>query len=210
MVIIIDNYDSFVYNLAQYLGELGWEPVVYRNDKVTLAKIENMAPSHIIISPGPCTPLEAGISNGYQPLCYLTVRYNGKEVLILHPPHQDVIDKISTLYKGMVPSIFTLSLSIRTFSVSATNTNQVLSVRGASIKVAFIKAAIDKQASVTKALGHCLRRIDSQAEGLQSAVHVLEHLHLITQASGRLVVTRKTARTLEHETWKVVRHWSPY
>lgn len=63
MVIVIDNYDSFVYNLAQYLGELGWEAVVYRNDQVTLAEIESLSPSHIIISPGPCTPLEAGISN---------------------------------------------------------------------------------------------------------------------------------------------------
>jgi len=63
MVVIIDNYDSFVYNLAQYLGELGWEPVVYRNDRVTLTEIESLNPSHIIISPGPCTPLEAGISN---------------------------------------------------------------------------------------------------------------------------------------------------
>ena len=63
MVIVIDNYDSFVYNLAQYLGELGWEPEVYRNDQITLAEIESLSPSHIIISPGPCTPLEAGISN---------------------------------------------------------------------------------------------------------------------------------------------------
>ncbi len=63
MVIVIDNYDSFVYNLAQYLGELGWEPLVYRNDRVTLAEIENARPSHIVISPGPRTPLEAGISN---------------------------------------------------------------------------------------------------------------------------------------------------
>ena len=63
MVIVIDNYDSFVYNLAQYLGELGWEPVVYRNDQITLEQIERANPSHIIISPGPCTPLEAGISN---------------------------------------------------------------------------------------------------------------------------------------------------
>ena len=63
MVIVIDNYESFVYNLAQYLGELGWEPVVYRNDQVTLAEIESLSPSHIIISPGPRTPLEAGISN---------------------------------------------------------------------------------------------------------------------------------------------------
>jgi anthranilate synthase/aminodeoxychorismate synthase-like glutamine amidotransferase len=63
MVLIIDNYDSFVYNLAQYLGELGWQPAVYRNDRITLAQIEELSPSHIIISPGPCTPLEAGMSN---------------------------------------------------------------------------------------------------------------------------------------------------
>ncbi|MAH39458.1 MAG: anthranilate/aminodeoxychorismate synthase component II [Dehalococcoidales bacterium] len=63
MVIVIDNYDSFVYNLAQCLGELGWESLVHRNDQITLGEIENLDPSHIIISPGPCTPLEAGISN---------------------------------------------------------------------------------------------------------------------------------------------------
>ncbi len=76
MVIIIDNYDSFVYNLAQYLGELGWKPVVYRNDEVTLADIERARPSHIVISPGPCTPLEAGISND-------VVRYFGGKIPIL-------------------------------------------------------------------------------------------------------------------------------
>jgi para-aminobenzoate synthetase component II len=63
MIVIIDNYDSFVYNLAQYLGELGWEPVVFRNDKVTIPQIEYLNPTHIVISPGPCSPLEAGISN---------------------------------------------------------------------------------------------------------------------------------------------------
>ncbi|MFC1925593.1 anthranilate synthase component II [Chloroflexota bacterium] len=63
MILIIDNYDSFVYNLAQYVGELGWEPVVYRNDRITLEEIEELAPTHIIISPGPGTPLDAGISN---------------------------------------------------------------------------------------------------------------------------------------------------
>ncbi|MBM3156679.1 MAG: aminodeoxychorismate/anthranilate synthase component II [Chloroflexi bacterium] len=63
MILLIDNYDSFVYNLAQYIGELGREPVVYRNDAITLVEIEKLAPSHIVISPGPCTPLEAGISN---------------------------------------------------------------------------------------------------------------------------------------------------
>ena len=63
MILIIDNYDSFVYNLAQYIGELGWEPEVYRNDQVTLEEIEVSAPSHIVISPGPGTPRDAGISN---------------------------------------------------------------------------------------------------------------------------------------------------
>ena len=63
MILIIDNYDSFVYNLAQYIGELGWEPLVYRNDQISLEQIEALAPSHILISPGPGTPLDAGISN---------------------------------------------------------------------------------------------------------------------------------------------------
>ena len=63
MILLIDNYDSFVYNLVQYLGELGEDPVVYRNDAVSLGEIAEIAPSHIIISPGPCTPLEAGVSN---------------------------------------------------------------------------------------------------------------------------------------------------
>ena len=63
MILIIDNYDSFTYNLVQRLGELGAELEVFRNDKVTLKEIESRAPTHIIISPGPCTPMEAGISD---------------------------------------------------------------------------------------------------------------------------------------------------
>ena len=63
MVLLIDNYDSFTYNLVQRLGELGAEIQVYRNDKITVEEIEKLAPSHIVISPGPCTPLEAGVSN---------------------------------------------------------------------------------------------------------------------------------------------------
>jgi para-aminobenzoate synthetase component 2 len=76
MILVIDNYDSFTYNLVQYLGELGQEPSAYRNDAVTLEQIETMAPSHIIISPGPCTPLEAGISND-------VVRYLRRKIPIL-------------------------------------------------------------------------------------------------------------------------------
>ena len=63
MVLLIDNYDSFVYNLARYVSELGWQRVVVRNDAVTLKEIEALTPSHILLSPGPCTPHEAGISN---------------------------------------------------------------------------------------------------------------------------------------------------
>ena len=61
---MIDNYDSFTYNLVQYLGELGQDVSVYRNDQITLDEIRALAPAHIVISPGPCTPNEAGISVG--------------------------------------------------------------------------------------------------------------------------------------------------
>lgn len=63
MILIIDNYDSFTYNLVQYLGELGEDPSVSRNDGITIAGIKRLKPSRIIISPGPGTPDDAGISN---------------------------------------------------------------------------------------------------------------------------------------------------
>lgn len=62
MILVIDNYDSFTYNLVQYLGELGEEVKVFRNDEISIQEIEALAPDHILISPGPCTPNEAGIS----------------------------------------------------------------------------------------------------------------------------------------------------
>jgi len=62
MILLIDNYDSFVHNLARYVRELGGEPVVRRNDQITLDDVEQLAPSHIILSPGPCSPSESGIS----------------------------------------------------------------------------------------------------------------------------------------------------
>jgi len=62
MVFVLDNYDSFTYNLVQYLGELGAEVVVRRNDQVSVAEVEAMRPERILLSPGPCTPQEAGIS----------------------------------------------------------------------------------------------------------------------------------------------------
>ncbi len=62
MVFVLDNYDSFTYNLVQYLGEMGEKVEVRRNDQITPQEIEDLAPTHIVISPGPCTPQEAGIS----------------------------------------------------------------------------------------------------------------------------------------------------
>lgn len=62
MLLMIDNYDSFTYNLVQYFGELGQDVKVYRNDEITLAQIDALNPRYLVISPGPCTPLEAGIS----------------------------------------------------------------------------------------------------------------------------------------------------
>ena len=62
MLLMIDNYDSFTYNLVQYFGELGQSVTVHRNDEITVDEIEALNPKHIVISPGPCTPNEAGIS----------------------------------------------------------------------------------------------------------------------------------------------------
>jgi anthranilate synthase component II len=61
-ILVVDNYDSFTYNLVQYLGELGADPVVWRNDQFSLEDVRNLKPKGIVISPGPCTPLEAGLS----------------------------------------------------------------------------------------------------------------------------------------------------
>ena len=62
MLLVIDNYDSFTYNLVQFLGELGADPRVVRNDEADVAALEAMGPSHLVVSPGPCTPREAGVS----------------------------------------------------------------------------------------------------------------------------------------------------
>jgi anthranilate synthase/aminodeoxychorismate synthase-like glutamine amidotransferase len=64
MLLMIDNYDSFTYNLVQYFGELGEDVRVYRNDEISLDQIESLAPQHICLSPGPCTPNEAGVTLG--------------------------------------------------------------------------------------------------------------------------------------------------
>jgi para-aminobenzoate synthetase component II len=76
MLLMIDNYDSFTYNLVQYLGELGEDVRVFRNDKITVREIGEMKPDRIVISPGPCTPKEAGIS-------IETIKYFGGKIPIL-------------------------------------------------------------------------------------------------------------------------------
>ena len=72
MILMIDNYDSFTYNLVQYFGELGADLVVFRNDKILIDQIEKLNPEKIVISPGPCTPNEAGIS------CQVIKHYAGR------------------------------------------------------------------------------------------------------------------------------------
>ena len=62
MILMIDNYDSFTYNLVQYLRELGQEIIVHRNDQITVSEIRQLSPEAIVVSPGPCTPNEAGVS----------------------------------------------------------------------------------------------------------------------------------------------------
>jgi anthranilate synthase component II len=76
MLLMIDNYDSFTYNLVQYLGELGEDVRVYRNDQITVEEIAQLQPAHIVISPGPCTPNEAGVTVD-------TVRRFGGEIPLL-------------------------------------------------------------------------------------------------------------------------------
>jgi len=76
MILVIDNYDSFTYNLVQYFGELGAEILVKRNDEITLEEIEALAPEKICISPGPCTPTEAGIS------CAVIEKFAGRQPIL--------------------------------------------------------------------------------------------------------------------------------
>ena len=122
MILMIDNYDSFTYNLVQYLGQLGKETVVYRNDEIDIEEIENLAPEAIFLSPGPCTPKEAGITVdvirhfytkipimgiclGHQSIGYAF----GAEVIrsgrIMHGKTSGVVNDGQTIYRG-VPSPF--------------------------------------------------------------------------------------------------------
>jgi anthranilate synthase/aminodeoxychorismate synthase-like glutamine amidotransferase len=118
MILMIDNYDSFTYNLVQYLGQLGEETVVYRNDEIGIEEIEKLDPDTIFLSPGPCTPKEAGITVdvirhfhtkipimgiclGHQSIGYAF----GAEVIradrIMHGKTSGVINDGQTIYRGV-------------------------------------------------------------------------------------------------------------
>lgn len=123
MILVIDNYDSFTYNLVQYLGELGAEVVVHRNDEIDLDGIAKLKPDHILISPGPCTPNEAGISlaligrfKGEIPILGVCLGHQsigqafGGDVVradqLMHGKTSDILHDGRTLFEG-IPSPFT-------------------------------------------------------------------------------------------------------
>jgi|TARA_B110000046_G_C12991502_1_gene398027 anthranilate synthase component II len=118
MLLMIDNYDSFTYNLVQYFGELGQEVEVYRNDKISIAQIENLAPKYIVISPGPCNPNKAGISidvinhfKGQIPLLGVCLghqsigqAFGGKVIhahKIMHGKTSDIHHNNTDIFKGL-------------------------------------------------------------------------------------------------------------
>ncbi len=118
MIFLLDNYDSFTYNLAQYIGELGHEVVVRRNDQTTLDEIEAMHPAALVISPGPCTPNEAGLSmpvirhfQGKTPILGVCLGhqsigqvFGGKIVrapVLMHGKTSDIQHDGRTIFKGL-------------------------------------------------------------------------------------------------------------
>lgn len=114
MVIVIDNYDSFTYNLVQYLGELGAQVQVFRNDAVTLEEIEKLGPSHIVISPGPGTPEEGGVSSAV--ICHF---YRRVPILGVCLGHQcighvfgGVVERASRLMHGKTSAIYHIGRGI--------------------------------------------------------------------------------------------------
>lgn len=125
MILMIDNYDSFTYNLVQYLGEMGQELVVKRNDAVTLEEIEALGPKYIVLSPGPCTPNEAGITidvihrfKGKIPMLGVCLGHQaiaqafGGEVVradrLMHGKTSPVLHRQETIFEG-IPSPFNVT-----------------------------------------------------------------------------------------------------
>ncbi|HIG40111.1 MAG: aminodeoxychorismate/anthranilate synthase component II [bacterium] len=123
MILMIDNYDSFTYNLVQYLGELGEEVSVFRNDEITIKEIASLAPAAIVLSPGPCTPNEAGISMqvvrnfaGKLPLLGICLGHQsiaqelGGDIIrarqVMHGKTSDIYHNSEGVFKGL-PNPFT-------------------------------------------------------------------------------------------------------
>ena len=123
MVLMIDNYDSFTYNLVQYLGQLGQEVAVYRNDQITIDEIRNLKPNAIFLSPGPCTPKEAGITVdvikefhksiptmgiclGHQAIGYAFGGNIVRAGRLMHGKTSPVLNDGKTIFKGL-PNPFT-------------------------------------------------------------------------------------------------------
>jgi anthranilate synthase/aminodeoxychorismate synthase-like glutamine amidotransferase len=123
MVLMIDNYDSFTYNLVQYLGQLGQEVAVYRNDKITIDEIRNLEPNAIFLSPGPCTPKEAGMTVdvikefhksiptmgvclGHQAIGYAFGGNIVRAGRLMHGKTSPVLNDGKTIFKGL-PNPFT-------------------------------------------------------------------------------------------------------
>lgn len=120
MILLLDNYDSFTYNLAQYLGQLGVPPVVRRNDQITLDEIATMRPERIVISPGPCTPREAGISvplirrfAGAIPILGVCLGHQaigeamggrvGRAARLMHGKTSEILHDGRTIFRGLAP-----------------------------------------------------------------------------------------------------------
>jgi anthranilate synthase component II len=118
MLLVIDNYDSFTYNLVQYFGELNANPVVFRNDQIDTVKIAKLKPDQIVISPGPCTPKEAGISNevirkfsgkipilgvclGHQCIGYVFGGNIVRAKRIMHGKTSEIIHRSQDIFKGV-------------------------------------------------------------------------------------------------------------
>jgi len=128
MLLMIDNYDSFTYNVVQYFGELGADVKVFRNDEITIEEIEALNPDHLVISPGPCTPNEAGISvkaiehfAGKLPILGICLGHQsigqafGGDIIragqVMHGKVSDVYHEDKSVFKGLDKPLLPLAIT---------------------------------------------------------------------------------------------------
>jgi anthranilate synthase/aminodeoxychorismate synthase-like glutamine amidotransferase len=164
MILVIDNYDSFTYNLVQYLGELGEELRVYRNNKITLDEIEQLKPTRIVISPGPGTPLDAGITEDV-----IRHFHKSKPILGVCLGHQAIgevfggkIVRAPTLMHGKVSEIFHDSKSLFKGLPQA-----FPATRYHSLMVSQVPDCLEVSAQTKDGLVMGLRHRDFPTEGIQ-------------------------------------------